>query len=267
MALFIVFLLFPFYWMLLTAIKPNAELIPQGNFLEVNPFVVQRPTLEHFRFLLTETRYPRWFANTFTIALSATAITVVISFLAAFGITRIRFPGASGFGFAIYLAYLVPPALLFIPLANILIRLRLFDNILGLILVYPTFLMPFCTWLLIGFLKTIPHELEEAARLDGASWLQIMMQVILPLSVPGLISSTIFCFTLSGEEFLYALVFMSSPNNKTISVGLITELVRGDVFQWGPLMAGALMAAIPVLVIYFFFNEYYVQGLSGALKD
>jgi multiple sugar transport system permease protein len=267
LALFIVFLLFPFYWMIITAIKPNAELIPRGNFLEVNPFVVKNPTLEHFGYLFTETRFPRWFANTLTIALSATSITVVASFLAAFGITRIRFPGASGFGFAIYLAYLVPPALLFIPLANILIRLRLFDSILGLILIYPTFLLPFCTWLLIGFLKTIPHELEEAARLDGANWWQIMTQVILPLSVPGLISSTIFCFTLSGEEFLYALVFISSPNNKTISVGLITELVRGDVFQWGPLMAGALIAALPVLIIYFFFNEYYVQGLSGALKD
>jgi multiple sugar transport system permease protein len=263
LGLFILFCLFPFYWMVITALKPNAELVGRG----FNPLWVFNPTLEHVVYLLTQTRYPRWFGNTMLVAGAAAIISVTASFLAAFAITRIRFRGGESLGVAIYLAYLVPPAILFIPLADILIRLRLFDNLLALILIYPTFLIPFCTWLLMGFLKSIPIELEEAARIDGAGWLQIMTRITLPLSVPGLITSFIFCFTLSWEEFLYALVYMSSPSNKTVPVGLITELVRGDVFQWGPLMAGALLAVIPILVIYFFFVEYYVAGLSGALKE
>jgi multiple sugar transport system permease protein len=260
---FIVFLLFPFYWMVLTTFKPNNELVS----VSANPFIVVRPTLEHIKYLFTQTNYPRWFANTMFISIGATLISVVASYLAAYAIARIRFRGDETVGVGIYMAYLIPPAILFIPLADILLKLSMFNKLWALIPVYTTFLIPFSTWLLIGYLKNIPKELEEAAYVDGASRLRIMTTIILPLSVPGLISAIIFCFTLSWNEYLYALVFMSSPELKTVPVGLATELVRGDLYQWGPLMAGALVGSLPVVVLYFFFVEYYVAGLSGALKD
>jgi multiple sugar transport system permease protein len=260
---FIVFLLFPFYWMVLTTFKPNNELVS----VSANPFIVVRPTLEHIKYLFAQTNYPRWFANTMFISIGATLISVVASYLAAYAIARIRFRGDETVGVGIYMAYLIPPAILFIPLADILLKLSMFNKLWALIPVYTTFLIPFSTWLLIGYLKNIPKELEEAAYVDGASRLRIMTTIILPLSVPGLISAIIFCFTLSWNEYLYALVFMSSPELKTVPVGLATELVRGDLYQWGPLMAGALLGSLPVVVLYFFFVEYYVAGLSGALKD
>ena len=260
---FVVFLLFPFYWMVLTTFKPNNELVS----VTTNPFVVVNPTLEHVRYLLTQTRYPRWFWNTMFVSVGATVVSVVASYLAAYAIARIRFRGDETTGVGIYMAYLIPPAILFIPLADVLLRLGMFNELWALIPVYTTFLIPFSTWLLIGYLKNIPKELEEAAYVDGAGRLRIMTTIILPLSVPGLISAVIFCFTLSWNEYLYALVFMSSPELKTVPVGLATELVRGDLYQWGPLMAGALLGSLPVVVLYFFFVEYYVAGLSGALKD
>ncbi len=262
LALFAAFLLFPFYWMVLTALKPNAELVSAS----ANPFTVARPTLDHVRYLLGQTAYPRWFWNTMAVTLGATAVSVVVSFLAAFAIARVEFRGAAAAGVLIYMAYLVPPAILFIPLAEVMLRLGWFDRLWALIPIYGTFLVPFCTWLLIGYLKNIPREIEEAAMVDGASRLSIMVKVVLPLSVPGLVSAFIFAFTLSWNEYLYALVFMSSPEHKTVPVGLATELVRGDIYQWGPLMAGALLGSIPVVVLYFFFVEHYVAGMSGALK-
>jgi multiple sugar transport system permease protein len=259
---FAVFLLFPFYWMVLTVIKPDAELVS----VTANPFWVSRPTLDHIRYLLTATSYPRWFWNTMAISSGATALSVSVSFFAAFALARLRFPGAGGVSLGICLAYLIPPAILFIPLADVMLKLGWFDKLWSLVPVYSTFLVPFCTWLLVGYLKSIPREMEEAAMVDGASRPRILFQVILPLSIPGLISAFIFCFTLSWNEYLYALVFMSSPENKTVPVGLATELVRGDIYQWGPLMAGALLGALPVAVVYFFFVEHYVAGMSGALK-
>jgi multiple sugar transport system permease protein len=257
-----VFLLFPFYWMILTSLKPNAELVS----VTANPFWVAHPTLDHLTYLLFATSYPRWFWNTMAVAGAATALSVSVSFLAAFALARVRFRGAEGVSLGIYLAYLIPPAILFIPLAEVMLKLGWFDHLWALVPVYSTFLVPFCTWLLVGYLKSIPRELEEAAMVDGASRLRVMLQIILPLSVPGLISAFIFCFTLSWNEYLYALVFMSSPAHKTVPVGLATELVRGDIYQWGPLMAGALLGSLPVAILYFFFVEYYVAGMSGALK-
>lgn len=259
---FALFLLFPFYWMVLTSIKPNEELVS----VTANPFWVTHPTLEHLKYLLSATSYPRWFWNTMAVAGGATALSVSASFFAAFSLARLRFPGSDAVSLGIYLAYLIPPAILFIPLAEVMLKLGWFDHLWALVPVYSTFLVPFCTWLLVGYLKSIPFELEEAAMVDGASRLRILFQVILPLSLPGLISAFIFCFTLSWNEYLYALVFMSSPSNKTVPVGLATELVRGDIYQWGPLMAGALLGSLPVAVLYFFFVEHYVAGMSGALK-
>jgi multiple sugar transport system permease protein len=262
LATFAVFLLFPFYWMVLTSIKPNDELVS----VTANPFWVSHPTLDHIKYLLTSTNYPRWFWNTMGIAVGATALSVSVSFFAAFALARLRFRGAEAASLGIYLAYLIPPAILFIPLAEVILTLGWFDKPWALIPVYSTFLVPFSTWLLVGYLKSIPLELEEAALVDGASRLRVLFHIILPLSIPGLISAFIFSFTLSWNEYLYALVFMSSPEHKTVPVGLATELVRGDIYQWGPLMAGALLASLPVVALYFFFVEHYVAGMSGALK-
>lgn len=258
----LIFLLFPFYWMVLTSIKARSELLTSPN-----PFWVFDPTLNHIIQLLTQTSYVRWFLNTLFVSVGATVVSVTVSYLAAYAIVRLRFRGSRMLSTAIFLSYVVPPAILFIPLATVLIQFHWFNKLWALIPVYNTFLIPFCVWLLIGFMRNIPRELEEAARVDGASHFKIMYRIILPLTVPGLISCTIFSFTLAWNEYLYALVYMFSSVNKTISVGLTTELIRGDVFQWGQLMSGALLGTLPVVVVYFFFVKYYVAGMSGALKE
>ena len=199
-------------------------------------------------------------------ALEAAALAMTIN-LAAYAIERLRFRGAKGVGMAIFLAYLVPPSILFIPLAAIVVQLGLFDTRFALILTYPTFLIPFCTWLLMGYFRSIPYELEECALIDGATRWQILTKIILPLAVPGLISAGIFAFTLSWNEFIYALTFISSSEVKTVPVGVVTELVEGDVYHWGALMAGALLGSLPVAVLYSFFVEYYVAGMTGAVKE
>jgi multiple sugar transport system permease protein len=260
---FLAVLLFPFYWMTMTALKPNAELLSR----DTNPFWIVRPTLEHFEKLLWRTDYPQWMWNTIIVSVSATFISLAASVLAAYAIERLRFRGARGTGMAIFFAYLVPPSILFIPLAYIVYQLGLFDTRWALMLTYPTFLIPFCTWLLMGYFRSIPYELEECALIDGASRLQILTRIVLPLAVPGLISAGIFAFTLSWNEFIYALTFISSSENKTVPVGVITELVEGDVYHWGALMAGALLGSLPVAVVYSFFVEYYVAGMTGAVKE
>ena len=263
MLVFLFVLLFPFYWMAMTALKPNAELISRQG----NPFWVQSPTLEHFHKLLFETDFPQWAWNTVMISVVATFGSLVAAVLAAYAIERLRYRGAKHVGLAIFLAYLVPPSILFIPLAAIVFKLGIFDTRWALILTYPTFLIPFCTWLLMGYFRTIPYELEECALIDGATRLQILTKITLPLSLPGLISAGIFAFTLSWNEFIYALTFISSSENKTIPVGAITELVNGDVYHWGALMAAALTGSVPVVILYSFFVEYYVSAMTGAVKE
>ncbi|MCC2673447.1 MAG: ABC-type sugar transport system, permease component protein [Ramlibacter sp.] len=263
LAIFVFVLLFPFYWMAITSFKPDNELLSRSG----NPFWVINPTLAHFNKLLFNTSYPEWLWNTVIISVVATFVSLVASVLAAYAIERLRFHGSRQVGLSIFLAYLVPPSILFIPLAAIVFQLGLFDTRWALILTYPTFLIPFSTWLLMGYFRSIPYELEECALIDGASRLQILWKIILPLSVPGLISAGIFAFTLSWNEFIYALTFVSSSEVKTVPVGVITELVEGDVYHWGALMAGALLGSLPVAVIYSFFVEYYVSGLTGAVKE
>jgi len=263
LGIFVFVLLFPFYWMATTALKPNAELLSH----EGNPFWVAAPTLEHFRHLIFETPYPDWMLNTVIVSVAATFTSLAASVFAAYAIERLRFHGSRQVGLAIFLAYLVPPSILFIPLAAIVFKLGLFDTRWALILTYPTFLIPFCTWLLMGYFRSIPFELEECALIDGATRWQILTKIILPLAVPGLISAGIFAFTLSWNEFIYALTFVSSSEVKTVPVGVVTELVEGDVYHWGPLMAGALLGSLPVAVLYSFFVEYYVSGMTGAVKE
>ena len=243
LAAFLFVLLFPFYWMVVTTFKPNEELLSR----EGNPFWVKNPTLAHVKKLLFDTAYPDWLWNTMLVVGGRRRSSrSFASVLAAYAIERLRFSGARYVGMSIFLAYLVPPSILFIPLAAVVYKLELFDTRLALILTYPTFLIPFCTWLLMGYFKSIPLELEECALIDGASRLQILVKIILPLAVPGLISAGIFAFTLSWNEFIYALTFISSSEVKTVPVGVVTELVEGDVYHWGSLMAGALLGSLPV---------------------
>ena len=264
LGIIVVVLLFPFYWMALTAIKPNNELIDlEGS----NPLWTLNPTFDHIRVLLFETDYPTWLWNTMMVAIGSTILSLIASVFAAYAIVRIRYRGANWVGGAIFLAYLVPPSILFIPLAMIITEYGLFDSPLALILTYPTILIPFSTWLLMGYFKTIPFELEECALIDGASRWQILTKIILPLAIPGLISAFIFCFTLCWNEFIYALTFIQSSENKTVPVGVLTELVRSDVYEWGALMAGALIGSLPVVILYSFFVEHYVAAMTGAVKE
>ena len=261
--LFLFVLLFPFYWMTITAFKPNAELLSH----EGNPFWVHSPTFEHFHKLLFETDYPSWLFNTMLVAVVSTFVSLATAVFAAYAIERLRFKGARQTGLAVFLAYLIPPSILFIPLAFVLQNLGLFNTRWALIFTYPTFLIPFCTWLLMGYFRTIPYELEECALIDGASRWEILVKIILPLAVPGLISAGIFAFTLSWNEFIYALTFIADSELKTVPVAVVTELVEGDVYHWGPLMAGALLGSLPVALFYSFFVEYYVSGMTGAVKE
>jgi multiple sugar transport system permease protein len=261
---FLIILLFPFYWMTITTFKSNEELY---NFKDYNPLWIHSPTLANVKRLLFETDYPQWLTITMTVAVVATFISLFASVLAAYAIQRLRFKGGQTIGLMIYLAYLVPPSILFIPLATMVFQFGLYDSPMALILTYPTFLIPFCTWLLMGYFKSIPYELEECALVDGASRIQILWKITLPLSIPGLISAGIFAFTLSWNEFIYALAFISSVENKTVPVAVLTQLVEGDVYHWGSLMAGALLGSLPVAIIYSFFVEHYVSSLTGAVKE
>lgn len=260
----VVILLFPFYWMALTSIKPDEQLIDMERF---NPFWVIEPTFKHINKLLFETNYPRWLWNTMYVAAAATTLSIIASVLAAYAIVRLRFRGAEVVGATIFMAYLVPPSILFIPLATVIQAYGLFDSPLSLILIYPTLLIPFSTWLLMGYFKTIPYELEECALIDGASRWQILVKIIVPLAVPGLISAFIFSFTLCWNEFIYALTFLQSTQNKTVPVAIVNEFVDGDIYKWGSLMAGALVGSLPLVILYAFFVEHYVSAMTGAVKE
>ena len=263
---FILWLLFPFYWMLVTSVRPDRELYRPWMAPNYAPFWTTHPTLVHITDLLTDTLFIRWMANTLLIAVVSTLISLFCGIPAGYALSRLKFRFASALGTGIFITYLVPQTLLFIPLANIIRNFQLGDTPWALILTYPTFLIPFCTWLLMGYFKAIPRELEECARIDGATRWRAMLYIIIPIAVPGILSAGIFAFTLSWNEFIYALVFLSSAEQKTVSVGVTSELVRGDVLYWGQLMAGALLGSIPVAFIYSFFVEYYVAGLTGSVK-
>jgi multiple sugar transport system permease protein len=263
LGVFLVVTLFPFYWMFITSIKDNSELYN----LRASQFWVTNVTLQHYDFLLRQTLFLQWAANTFIIALLSTAISLFCGILAGYALARLRFVGGTVLGIAIFVTYLVPQTLLFLPLVKVVRTLGLSNTLWSMILTYPTILIPFCTWLLMGYFKSIPKELEESAMIDGASRLTAMIRIGLPLAMPGILSAGIFAFTLSWNEFIYALVFTTSTTIKTIPVGVVTELVKGDVFFWGSLMAGALLGSVPVAIIYSFFVEHYVAGLTaGAVK-
>ena len=266
MALFIVALLFPFYWMMVTTLKPDGELYRPWNHPLYSPFWTSAPTLDHVRSLLQDTLFGTWMWNTMLIATVATLISLFCGVIGGYALARLRFGWAGLLGTAIFVTYLVPQTLIFIPLSDIIREYRIGDTSWALILTYPTFLIPFCTWLMMGYFKTIPKELEDCARIDGATRWQAMVYIILPIALPGILSAGIFAFTLSWNEFIYALVFMASADQKTVPVGVVSELIRGDIFFWGQLMAGALLGSVPVALVYSFFVEYYVTGLTGSVK-
>jgi multiple sugar transport system permease protein len=264
LALIVFVLLFPFYWMTMTAVKPKEHLLDLDAH---NPFYTLTPTFEHIRDLLFKTDYPQWLWNTMFIAVSATILSLIASVFAAYAITRIRYKYANWVGGGIFLAYLVPPSILFIPLSTVVFQYGLFDTPFALILTYPTILIPFSTWLLMGYFKTIPYELEECALMDGANRWQILVKIVLPLAVPGLISASIFCLTLCWNEFIYALTFINSTEKKTVPVAILSAFTDGDQYRWGSLMAGALVGSLPLVILYAFFVEHYVSAMTGAVKE
>ncbi len=261
---FLVFALFPFYHMALTSLKQNRELYDRAA---VPLLISQAPTFEHYSKLLWETEFLTWTKNSLLVTLLATGLSLVLGTVAAYALARLNFFGAASFGTGIFVTYLVPTSLLFLPLAQVVNWVGLGDSKWALVLTYPTFLVPFCTWLLMGYFRTVPKEVEECAMVDGATRIQALWRIVLPIAVPGLICAALFAFTLSWNEFIYALTFTSSSDQITASVGVTSELIRGDIYFWGQLMAGAILGSVPIVVLYVLFLDYYVSGLtSGAIK-
>ncbi|TMF75844.1 MAG: carbohydrate ABC transporter permease [Chloroflexi bacterium] len=264
LGLFIIFATFPVYWMFITTFKEVNDLYNLQN----NPLLFHLPpTLDQVRYLFEQTNFAVWVQNTAEVGLTVVLITVLVCVPAAYVLARTRFPGSGSLGIGIFLTYLVPPTLLFLPLSQLVAGLGLVNSKWSLALVYPTFTIPFCTWLLMGFFKGVPREITEAARVDGCSRLGAMFRIVLPLSVPGILTICIFAFTLAMQEYVYALTFVSSSDEKMITLGVVTDLIRGDVFFWGSLMAGALIVSIPVAIVYNLFMDTFVRGITGgALK-
>ena len=261
LAPFLLIAVFPVYWMLVTALKQEADLYR----MDVVPFwFYLPPTLKHFEYLFVHTWYAAWIVNTMTVAALVAIITLLTAIPAGYALARLRLPGSENLGIAVFMTYLIPPIILFLPLSRVVSTLGLQDRWWALVLIYPTFTIPFCTWLLMGFFKTIPPEIEEAARVDGCGQLGALLRIVLPVSLPGMLTAVIFAFTLSMQDFLYALAFVSVSDQKPVPVGVVTDLIRGDVFFWGSLMAGALLVGVPVAVLYNFFLDRFITGITGA---
>ncbi len=261
---FIIFALFPIYFMFLTSFRMDAEMYD----LSAVPFIFnQPPTFSHYVYIFTKTQFPVWLVNSIIVSFLSTGISLPISIIAAYAVARLRFRGAATFGIAIFVTYLIPPTLLFVPLYMIMTRLGLSDTIWSLVITYPTFLIPFSTWLLMGYFRTIPKEIEECAMVDGCSRIGVLIRIVLPISIPGIVCAVLFAFTLAWNEFIYAYSFISASTQKVVSPGVVTELIRGDIFHWGEIMAGAFVGSLPIVIFYVFFLDYYVSGMTaGAVK-
>ncbi len=259
----LIFLIGPFYWMAITALKPDGELYDPAR----SPLFVSSPTLTHFVYLFTETDFLLWTRNTLLVSVLSTIVALGMGIPAGYALARFKFRGANLVGTAIFITYLVPTSLLFIPMVNVMATIGLDDSIWALVVVYPTFLVPFVTWLMSGYFRTIPTELEDCARIDGLTRFSAMWRIALPLAKPGILSAGIFAFTLSWNEFIYALTLVSASSERTIPVGVLVQLSRADFYFWGPLMAGALLGSVPVAIVYSFFVDQYASGLTaGAVK-
>ena len=262
--LFAIFFLVPPYYMIVTSLKSDAEVAHMAT----NPWIIaDGVTFDQFRLLFTQSDFLIYFKNTAIVTVCVVAITMVVSVLAAFSLGRMRFWGSGVLAAGIFLTYLVPDTLLFIPLFQIVRALGLLNSYWGMVLVYPTLTVPFCTWIMIGYFQSIPKELDEAALIDGAGNLQMLWRIFIPVALPGIIAATIFAFTVSWAAFVYPMAFLYSSDQQVLTVGTVTSLIRADVYKWGMLMAGALVAAAPPLVIYAFLMDYYIAGLTaGATK-
>jgi len=264
LTLFAVLFLLPPYYMIVTSLKSNTEVA----HMVTNPWIIANGvTFEHFRTLLEKTDFLIFFRNTAVVTLCVVAITMVVSILAAYSLARMKFWGSGVLATGIFLTYLIPDSLLFIPLFQIVRSLGLLNSYWCLVLVYPTLTVPFCTWIMIGYFSSIPKELDEAAVIDGANHMQMLLKIFIPVALPGIVAATIFAFTVSWAEFVYPMAYLYSSDQQVLTVGTVTSLIRGDVYQWGMLMAGALLAAAPPLIIYAFLMDYYIAGLTaGATK-
>jgi multiple sugar transport system permease protein len=259
--LFVIFFLFPPYWMAITSLKTNQEI--EG--LRGIPLLIQEGvTFQHYRDLFAQTDFLIYFKNSVLVTVPVVFVSMAISVLAAYALSRLGFVGAGVLGTAVFLVYLVPDSLLFIPLFKIIGNLGLLNSKWALLLVYPSLIVPFCTWLLIGYFSSIPKELDEAALVDGASHLQMLTRIFLPVAVPGLIAATIFAFTVSWSGFLYPLAFIFSSSEQVLTAGTVTSLIKGDVYHWGGLMAGAVLACLPPVLLYVFLMDYYISGLTAG---
>jgi multiple sugar transport system permease protein len=259
--LLVLFAAFPFYWMLITTFKQDGDLY---NLQSIPYWFNESPTMEHIDYLFTDTLFLRWLGNTALIGVCVVAITLVVSLPAGYSLARMPGRTAENLGIGIFLTYLVPPTLLFLPLSRVISLLGLQDSLWSLVLIYPTFTIPFCTWLLMGFFKSVPREIDEAAIVDGCTVVGAFVKTILPLSVPAILTVIIFAFTLTMQEFVYALTFISSSDQKPITLGVATDLVRGDVYYWGELMGAALIASIPVAIAYNLFLDRFISGITGG---
>ena len=263
-AAFTVFTAFPFCWMLITTFKQTSDLMKRGN----NPFLYNEPpTLEHLKVLFLETLYGRWLWNTAFVGVVVVAITLLLAIPAGYALARLTGRWGEQLGIGIFLTYLVPPTLLFVPMSRVIADLGLQDSIWSLVLVYPSFTIPFCTWLMMGFFKAIPRDLEEAAMIDGHSRFGAFVKIVIPISMAGILTVVIFTLTLVMQEFVYALTFISAVSQMTVSVGVPTFLVHGDVYFWGSLMAGSFIASVPIALLYNFFVDRFIAGFTvGAIK-
>jgi multiple sugar transport system permease protein len=259
---FAIVLAFPFYWMLVTALKTDTDLYNTENV----PFKFQEgsPTTRNFEFLFENTQYRTWLENTALVGAVVVVITLLLAVPAGYALARLSGKWGQSVGVGIFLTYLVPPTLLFLPLSRVVAELGLQDKLTSLMLVYPSFTVPFSTWLLMGFFKTIPPELEDAARVDGASRIGTLLRIVFPISLPGILTVVIFTFSLVVNEFVYAITFITTSTERTVSAGVPTELIRGDVFFWGALMAATLIPSIPLALLYNVFLNRFIAGFTGG---
>ncbi|HEU4660804.1 MAG TPA: carbohydrate ABC transporter permease [Pseudolabrys sp.] len=260
-AFFVFVCAFPFYWMVITSFKENSDLY---NVANVPFWFTEPPTLEHFRYLFEQTLFGRWLLNSAIIGVCVTTITLLAAVPGGYSLARMTGRSGEALGIGVFLTYLVPPSLLFLPLSRIVANLGLQNSMWSLVLVYPTFTIPFCTWLMMGFFKAMPIEIEEAAIVDGCSLFGAFVRMTIPLSLPAILTVVIFTFTLTLQEFVYALTFVSSSAQKPVTLGVVTDLIRGDVFYWGELMAGALIASVPVGIAYNLFLDRFISGITGG---
>jgi multiple sugar transport system permease protein len=263
LAVFVLFFMIPPFHMLMTSLKSSAEIAD----LSGNPWVVRAPTLQNYWELLTQGNYLIHFRNSVIVTLCTVIISMIISVMAAFALARMKFWGSATLATGVFLTYLVPETLLFIPMFQIIGSLGLYNNMWAMVLIFPTLTVPFCTWIMIGYFASIPKELDEAALIDGAGHIQMLLKIFIPVALPGILAAMIFAFTVSWAAFIYPIAFLVSSDQMVLTVGIVSDLIRADTFQWGKIMAGALMAALPPLLVYAFLMDYYIAGLTaGATK-